>query len=145
MPTFVKIEASARSRWTSRSPIVPHSAAACTGCAATWSARRLFISAARIRPARTHADRLPFQNDRSCRPLVAGLQIADHLPVDPALCIQTGAFASFLGLDRAALPPRAAKVPYRRPPLSEIVVKEAKRLVAQIKLRLSRQRVIDWR
>jgi len=62
--------------------------------------------------------------------------------LDPALCIQTGAFASFLGWTGRSCP----RAPTRALPaatLSEIVVKEAKRLVAQIKLRLSRQRVID--
>jgi hypothetical protein len=87
-----------------------------------------------------------FQNDRFLfdRRSPAYKLLTTYL-LDPALCIQTGAFASFLGLDRAALPPRAAKVPYRRLPLSEKIPREAKRLVAQLKLRFSRQRVIDWR
>jgi glycosyl transferase family 25 len=87
-----------------------------------------------------------FQNDRFLfdRRSPAYKVLTTYL-LDPALCIQTGTFASFLGLDRTALPPRAAKIAYRRPPLSEIIPKELRRLRDQIALRFTQKRVIDWR
>lgn len=104
-----------------------------------------FVSAAAVARLESMPIDCRFQNDRFLfdRRSPAYKLLTTYL-LDPALCIQIGAFASFLGLDRTALPPRAAKVGYRRPPLSEIIPKEIRRVGAQIKLQFTRKRVIEW-
>jgi len=105
-----------------------------------------FITAA----AAARLERMPidcrFQNDRFLfdRRSPAYRLLTTYL-LDPALCVQVDNFTSFLGIDRAALPPRISSLPYRRPPLSEMIPKEIRRVGAQLALRFSRKRVIEWR